>query len=113
MCINLLYAAGAHPENYIWKTPDVKQRVEQDMHVILDLQPGMKGLYKLCRRQIRRHLLSQDGGNYNNLFMVIPKLPLPHIVKDFLLYGVDINEALPKLQGEAEAAVLEQMRKEE
>ncbi len=34
------------------------------------------------------------GGNYNNLFMVIPKLPLPRIVKDFLLYNVDLHDMI-------------------
>ena len=56
----------------------------------------MQTLYKLCRKQIRRYLLSPAGagGNYNNLFMVIPKMPLPRIVKDFLLYNIDIHELI-------------------
>ena len=53
--------------------------------------PGSIELKPLCREAIRKQLLEEDPHG-ENLFTRIPKLGLPSIINDYLLYGVDISK---------------------
>ena len=46
-------------------------------------------LKHLCREAIRKHLLQMSPVN---LFVRAPKLELPTIITDYLLYGVNLDE---------------------
>ena len=41
--------------------------------------------------KIREYLLDPAGGNNNNLFTAVPKLPLPAALKQLLLFNVDVT----------------------
>ena len=46
-------------------------------------------LFRLCRLQIRKHLMEIDG--HTNLFVRIPQLGLPCSLEDFLLYNISLK----------------------
>ncbi len=82
----LLYAAG-FPVTDIMKDIDKYRNVIPQF--ILDDQNPKLPLLGLCRKQIRSYLLSSEGGDHKNLMHAVPKLPLPQILKDILLFGVE------------------------
>ena len=69
----LLLAAGEKPE--------VKTEVEPEVEL---------NLKHLCRKAIREHLLDLDL--HGNLFQRIPKLGLPSIINDYLLYNQTLDD---------------------
>ncbi len=81
----LLYAAGCRPDT----TKYSKEPTGVPQCILDDMFEPMLPLKGLCRRRIRRHLLSPAGGNHliNNLIMAVPRLPLPRQLKEFLLFG--------------------------
>ena len=85
--LELLYASGSTVcKKYICEK---KYRIPQ---FILDDHVLLLSLSGLCRRSIRIHLLKPAGGNQNNLFIAVPKLPLPGKINRFLLFNVDLSE---------------------
>ena len=46
-------------------------------------------LLDCCRDVLGKHLMASNPNS--NLFRLVPKLPLPQVVKDFLLYNMDLN----------------------
>ncbi len=49
----------------------------------------MFSLLGRCRKEIRAHLLSPNGGDNKNLMHAVPKLPGPQRMRDLLLFGVE------------------------
>ena len=86
--IHILYAAGAIMSRKVaGNTEGYGHLIPQ---FILDDQAPLLALTGLCRRQIRGYLLNPAGGNRNNLFTAVPRLPLPTKLKDFLLFDMDV-----------------------
>jgi hypothetical protein len=56
----------------------------------------IEDLLCICRTAIRDHLLNMDL--HENLFMRIPKLPLPTLLHSFLLFDTSLEEEQPALQ---------------
>ena len=50
------------------------------------------GLKYICREAIRKHLLGLDP--HLNLFDTIDQLPLPSIVKEYLLFDVSLDSTI-------------------
>ncbi len=88
-CINLLYAAGAQASYCQIDRKDEKHM--EYLKIILDDQIDMLPLTWMCRRRLRLQLLSPEGGFCNNLFLAVPRLPLPKRLKEFLLFFADIH----------------------
>ncbi len=92
--VHLLYAAGAYidmsqREPIIYETLDGKKIDENpSLKFIRDDQQPLLSLQGLCRREIRAHLLSCDGGNHANLIVAVPRLPIPKRLKKYLLCDV-------------------------
>ena len=88
-CVELLYAAGFDindPQEYVNECGNY----EQVMQMILEDHYGLQPLSFLCRRRIRKHLLDGTGHKHKNLFLTIPKLPLPTSINKFLLHYVEL-----------------------
>ena len=85
-CINLLYAAGARMSYCQIDRADEKHM--KYLKIILDDQNNLAPLTWLCRRRVRLQLLSPRGGFCNNLFVAVPRLPLPKRMKESLLFTV-------------------------
>ncbi len=76
-CFSLLQAAGGFVSGY---------------ESLFDEEKAMwLSLLGISRRRIREYLLSPSGGDFNNLFVAIPKLPLPYKIKQFLLFDIDLD----------------------
>ena len=88
----LLYAAGA-PYGCTSGYPR-KDAQDVPQSILDDFWEPMLPLKGLCRRRIRRHLLSPDGGNHNNLIIAVPRLPLPRQLKQFLLFEEECTYTL-------------------
>ena len=58
---------------------------EGSIHMPVYLNPKEKHLQHLCR--IRKHLLNLD-----HLFNRIPRIPLPSLITDYLLYNVSLDD---------------------
>ncbi len=88
-CVALLYIVG-HPlcENMAHIT-NHKHMIPQ---FVLDDHEPLLSLTDLCRRKIRAHLVSADGGKHNNLIKEIPRLPLPRRIKQFLFFMENTEE---------------------
>ncbi len=83
----LLYAAGFPvPKNIMDYIDYYKTVIPQ---FILDDQKPMLSLLGLCRKNIRAYLLNPEGGDHENLLHAVPKLPIPQLLKDLLLFGVE------------------------
>ena len=91
----LLYAAGSHICKY---TIDNHKHRDVIPQFILDDQEPLFPLMDLCRRLLRSHLLSSAGGNHNNLINVVPQLPLPKRIKQFLLFNIDVSELIEEIE---------------
>ena len=50
--------------------------------------PANISLMNICRESIRKHLLQMSD---MNLFIRVPKLPLPHLMTSYLLYDVTLD----------------------
>ena len=77
--VSFLYAAGA--EAYTKNRKIMPQ-------FIVDDQENLQALTCLCRKQIRAHFLRPEGGNKNNLITAVKHLPLPRILKQYLLFDI-------------------------
>ena len=53
--------------------------------------PRGPNLSHLCREAIRNHLLDID--RHENLFVRVPRLGLPPVLNDYLLYNVSLNRS--------------------
>ena len=58
------------------------------------LQPKETRLKHLCREAIRKHLLEVDP--HTHLFSRVPRLGLPSLITDYLLYNVSLNDSMPE-----------------
>ena len=76
----LLFAAGESLEN-------VGESKIPDCLKFKDLQLLLK---QICREAIRKHLLDLDP--HSNLFCRIPRLGLPQLLNQYLLYGESLDD---------------------
>ncbi len=83
----ILFAAGASIEDIDISEmhPDT---ITKDM---IKLNQEKLSLHEQCRRKIRKHLLSPIGGQQNNLYVAVKKLPLPEKMKRHLLFDVPLQ----------------------
>ena len=58
------------------------------------LQPKETRLKHLCREAIRKYLLELDP--HTHLFGRVPKLGLPAVITDYLLYNVSLDDLMPE-----------------
>ena len=72
-CESVLRSAGARV-NYVSEAPE-----ETDL-----------SLMHLCREAVRSRLMLVN--EQTNLFLTVPRLPLPTVMIDFLLYNININD---------------------
>ncbi len=84
--VSFLYAAGSPVSEYYRKHKRYGKILPQ---FIKDDQEHTLALNDLCRRKIRKHLLSRNGGNHNNLIIAVSQLPLPEKLKQYLLFDID------------------------
>ena len=101
-CTNLAYVAGVDcPQTTL---DDLKKDVvkiydcdDETLNSLLMLKDDtiVPSLTDACRDKIRGHLmeLSKAGANFNNLFIAVPRLPLPEMLKNFLLFGMKPQSA--------------------
>ena len=76
--VQLLFAAGEIiDESKLKKVPDCLKKSEEI------------SLMNICRETIRKHLLQMSNVN---LFVRVPRLPLPQLMTSYLLYDVTLNE---------------------
>ena len=99
--VRLLLRAGAHinkkantgqPAHYIdasWKTLIRILFAAGEILSFHSISPEGDSLKDLCRRRIRQILIDKDP--HENLFVRIPRLGLPSLVTEYLLYGVTLN----------------------
>jgi len=80
LSICLLYAAGA--------TRHAPPHWCVDMCLVDFAGPAEISLITICRRHIRRKLLNTHART--NLFMLVPKLPLPNSLRKFLLFDLTL-----------------------
>ncbi len=98
-CINLLYAAGIEIPFYMVVDMRTQMKAnlgwdEETVNGILRNYETFLPLKELCRRRIRRELQDifdpcADRTGYKNLFVAVPRLPLPKIIKDYLLFNIE------------------------
>ena len=50
-------------------------------------------LQNLCRSRIRKHFCATRPTE--NMFTVVPFMPIPHLMKKYLLYNISLNESQP------------------
>ena len=87
-CVTMLCAAGGDATNVVgWTLQKVKGHITL---ILEDQKQELQSLTHLCRKEIRSHLLSSVRGKHNNLFVAVPELPLPSLIKKFLLYSAVI-----------------------
>ena len=89
--INLAYAAGADcPDQAMNEFIHVFGNDEDSKFIIPMNEDKPLALQEICRKMIREHLneLSRSGAYHKNLFVGVSKLPLPNLIKEFLLFGM-------------------------
>ncbi len=100
---SLLLAAGfprsnVHSAMKKWRKDTKWSRVDEkgkDMinGFIKDLRhKKLDSLQNCCHDALRHHLLAVHP--YTNLFHLVPQLPLPHGIKEFLLYNMELTPVL-------------------
>ena len=57
------------------------------------MQPKETSLKHLCREAVRNHLLNLDP--HTHLFGRVPRLGLPSLITDYLLYNVSLDDSFP------------------
>ncbi len=85
--VSFLFTAGADISEE--KKKDKKYAKILPKFIADDLEPTLE-LPSMCRKKIRKHLLSRVGGNHKNLIPAVHKLPLPEKLKEYLLFDIDI-----------------------
>ena len=86
----LLCAAGARIHQEILSINSMREFLPR--FVIENENPDVSSLKSLCRQVIRESMLSPTQGNQNNLLTGIPQLPLPTLLKKYLVYYNDIPD---------------------
>ena len=81
--VSFLYAIGAQITERVYNM--YKDKMPQ--FITDDHRPSLE-LNRLCRSKIREYLLSSAGGNQNNLYVAVSKLPLPGKLKKYLLFNI-------------------------
>ncbi len=85
----LLYAAGTSICQEV--KDDIDQYSDTIPQFIIDDQEWLLDLLGLCRKKIRAVLLSPAWGNHKYLSSaVVAQLPLPQLLKEYLLFGLDV-----------------------
>ena len=87
MCM-LLFAAGEIIDDIIIKKFHDNGNVEQVK--VPDFLFSLSCLQHLCRETIRKHLISLDP--HKHLFGRVPRLGLPTLLTDYLLYDVSLDD---------------------
>ena len=90
-CIKILLAAGADVDQEIDLVHLYKRAWEESVEGAgLEVSDNMttKSLKYLCRRTIRKHLLQMSPVN---LFCQVPKLGLPNLLTQYLLYNMSLE----------------------
>ena len=86
----MLFAAGEALDGTTVRTIDNRGREVKapvpDYLLFKDLKLCLK---HLCRRAVRKHLLNVDP--HTHLFGRVPRLPLPSLVSDYLLYDLSLE----------------------
>ncbi len=83
----ILFAAGASIEDI-----DISEMPPDTItRAMIKLSKEKLSLQEQCRRKIREHLLSPFGGQQNNLYVAVEKLPLPGKMKRHLLFNVPLQ----------------------
>ena len=85
--VGFLYTAGADISEE--KKKDKKYAKILPKFIADDLKPTLE-LPSMCRKRIRKHLLSRVGGNHKNLIPAVHKLPLPEKLKEYILFDINI-----------------------
>lgn len=93
--LNLLFASGC-------PITDMENSNDDDnygelMRLIENDRKPIQELSGLCRRFLRKHLMSPEGGQHCNLLVAVKGLPLPMAIKDFLLYGLMREDSKPEV----------------
>ena len=98
--VRALHAAGADSDllpDLVYRGDDIERPLprwrirNQQPNYPTDLHDHEhdKSLFNICRLNIREHLLQTQP---LNLFMIIPLLPLPNLIKSSLLFDVDLGK---------------------
>ena len=87
--VNLIYAAGSDTGNPITSYSGLQN--EEHVQLLLDDKLGLQPLASICRHEIRRHLLKHLTSKEGNLFSVVPAIPLPTRIRNYLLFDIDLN----------------------
>ena len=96
-CINMVCAAGAKctkaEVEELRRRRDVVRHyhgMNETMIDVIILRDQGLSLTDICRNNLRQHLIDvcQTSAHYKNLFIAVPRLPLPQKLKDFLLYDI-------------------------
>ena len=66
---------------------------ETEVEIPRYLQPKKTRLKHLCRKVVRNHLLELDPHTY--LFSRVPRLGLPSLITDYLLYNMSMGDPIP------------------
>ncbi len=85
-CINLLYAAGDCAGKVLKEYSS--DQIPYITLILEDHKHSLK-LTELCRKVIRWHLIGLARHRQSNLFVTVPRLPLPRILRNFLLFNMD------------------------
>ena len=91
-CINLLYAAG-DDDSLVMK--EYSSHHIPYLTMILQDHKELPSLKETTRKAIRKYLMGLFKHRHGNLFVTISQLPLPWILRNFLLFKMDSkNEKL-------------------
>ena len=98
-CAMLLFAAGQLLEP-VGTCDPFRSATQLEVYEYLKQTEDRLSLKHICRETIRKHLINIDP--YTNLFDRIPKIGLPRVLADFLLYGISLEENVHPQQDEEE-----------
>ena len=84
--IQMLFAAGASADVTDLSKLHLDSSTLDMIHA--DKNYKLLSLHEVCRKKIRKHLLSHAGGQQNNLYKAVDKLPLPTKLQRYLLFDV-------------------------
>ena len=88
-CAMLLFAAGQILEP-VGTCDPFRSATQLQVYKYLKETEDRLSLKHICRESIRKHLINIDG--YANLFLRIPKVGLPRMLSNFLLYNMSLEE---------------------
>ncbi len=87
--LSVLYAAGMEIPEESMRNMSSKERDHMPQFIKHEQELTLE-LNCLCRRNIRRYLLSPSVRNPGNMFVAVQKLPLPVKLRKYLLFDIEI-----------------------